>query len=105
MPASRSMAVAAGRLTRRKSIWRASRARLSARWVSRSPELFVADVALVDGRPGIRFPLFGHAGDQRRTNQLCYRYLTLLDGLRIISAEPLPGPPPRWEEISGRYTP
>ena len=44
-------------------------------------------------------------GDQRRARELRHRYLTLLlDGLHIVSGAPLPGPPPRWEEISGRYT-
>jgi AcrR family transcriptional regulator len=48
-----------------------------------------------------------HVGDQQRTSQLRQRYLALvLDGLHIPhspSAAPLPGPPPTWEEISGRY--
>ncbi|MGH2518029.1 MAG: TetR/AcrR family transcriptional regulator [Ktedonobacterales bacterium] len=44
-------------------------------------------------------------GDQRRASELRHRYLALLlDGLHIISAAPLPGPPPRWDEISGRYS-
>lgn len=47
-----------------------------------------------------------NTGDQRRASELRHRYLTLLlDGLHIVSGAPLPGPPPRWEEISGRYTP
>jgi AcrR family transcriptional regulator len=42
--------------------------------------------------------------DARRTGQLRQRYLALLlDGLHLTAA-PLPGPPPQWEEISGRYT-
>jgi AcrR family transcriptional regulator len=48
-----------------------------------------------------------HVGDQQRTSQLRQRYLALvLDGLHIPrspSTVPLPGPPPTWEEISGRY--
>lgn len=45
-----------------------------------------------------------HAGDQQRTGELRHRYLALLlDALHTLSAAPLPGPPPRWEEISGRY--
>lgn len=44
-------------------------------------------------------------GDQHRTSQLRHRYLALLlDALHLPSAAPLPGPPPRWEEISRRYT-
>jgi AcrR family transcriptional regulator len=43
-------------------------------------------------------------GDESRTNVLRHRYLALLlDGLHLPSAAPLPGPPPHWEEISGRY--
>jgi AcrR family transcriptional regulator len=43
-------------------------------------------------------------GDPQRTRQLRHRYLALLlDSLRAPSPAPLPGPPPRWEEISGRW--
>jgi AcrR family transcriptional regulator len=43
-------------------------------------------------------------GDQDRTSQLRHRYLALLlDALHTPSPEPLPGPPPTWEEISGRW--
>jgi AcrR family transcriptional regulator len=43
-------------------------------------------------------------GDRDRTRQLRRRYLALLlDGLRTPSPEPLPGPPPTWEEVSGRW--
>jgi AcrR family transcriptional regulator len=45
------------------------------------------------------------AGDQQRSSQLRQRYLALLlDALHGQSAEPLPGPPPSWDEISRRYT-
>jgi AcrR family transcriptional regulator len=44
------------------------------------------------------------AGDAGRTAQLRDRYLTLLlDGLRAAQPSPLPGPPPTWAEISGRW--
>jgi AcrR family transcriptional regulator len=43
-------------------------------------------------------------GDARRTSELRQRYLTLLlDALHTPSAAPLPGPPPRWEEIDRRW--
>jgi hypothetical protein len=43
-------------------------------------------------------------GDQGRTSQLRHRYLTLLlDALYTPSPEPLPGPSPTWEEVSGRW--
>jgi AcrR family transcriptional regulator len=43
-------------------------------------------------------------GDQERTRQLRHRYLgLLLDGLRNPSPEPLAGPPPTWQEVSGRW--
>ena len=39
-----------------------------------------------------------------RNRQLRHRYLALaLDALHKADSEKLPGPPPRWEEISGRY--
>jgi AcrR family transcriptional regulator len=43
-------------------------------------------------------------GDQERTRQLRHRYLALLlDGLHTPSPGPLPGTPPTWTEISGRW--
>jgi AcrR family transcriptional regulator len=43
-------------------------------------------------------------GDQHRTGQLRHRYLALLlDGLHTLAPGPLPGPPPSWEEIGGRW--
>jgi AcrR family transcriptional regulator len=43
-------------------------------------------------------------GDQDRTSQLRHRYLALvLDGLHAPSPAPLPGPPPTWQEVSGRW--
>ena len=42
--------------------------------------------------------------DPERTRQLRHRYLALLlDGLHTPTPEPLPGPPPTWEDISGRW--
>lgn len=47
-----------------------------------------------------------HIGGEQRARRLRQRYLALLlDGLHMRSAEALPGPPPRWEEISRRYNP
>ena len=41
-----------------------------------------------------------------RSRHLRYRYLALaLDALHSAGSEKLPGPAPRWEEISGRYQP
>ena len=43
-------------------------------------------------------------GDPDRTRQLRHRYLgLLLDGLHSPSPEPLAGPPPTWQEVSGRW--
>jgi transcriptional regulator SbtR-like protein len=43
-------------------------------------------------------------GDPDRTSQLRHRYLgLLLDGLRTPSPEPLTGPPPAWEALSGSW--
>jgi AcrR family transcriptional regulator len=42
--------------------------------------------------------------DPRRTDELRQRYLALyLDALHDATADPLPGPAPRWEEISARF--
>ncbi len=44
-------------------------------------------------------------GDAQRTSQLRHRYLALLfDALHTPTAVPLPGPPPRWEEIRERWS-
>jgi AcrR family transcriptional regulator len=43
-------------------------------------------------------------GDQRRNGELRERYLTaILDGLRAENHEPLPGPPPDWQEMYQRW--
>lgn len=45
-------------------------------------------------------------GGESRTRELRHRYLALfLDGLRADGAEPLPGPPPKPEELSSRWSP
>ncbi len=45
-------------------------------------------------------------GNKARTNQLRHRYLALLlEALRNTAGEPLPGPAPRWDEISARFAP
>jgi hypothetical protein len=45
-------------------------------------------------------------GDPARTRQLRHRYLRLLlDGLHSPSPEPLAGPPPTWQEVTGRWDP
>jgi AcrR family transcriptional regulator len=63
------------------------------------PEIEVGDISLVfEQLQAIQ------VGDEHRTSQLRHRYLTLLlDGLQLPLTAPLPGPPPMWEEISGRY--
>jgi AcrR family transcriptional regulator len=44
-------------------------------------------------------------GDVRRTHELRQRYLALaLDGLRSDAQTRLPGRPPAWDEISGRWS-
>jgi AcrR family transcriptional regulator len=44
------------------------------------------------------------APDRTRTEELRHRYLAvILDGLRTENAEPLPGPPPSWQEITERW--
>jgi AcrR family transcriptional regulator len=45
-------------------------------------------------------------GDEPRTRELRQRYLTVvLDGLGSRPGTPLPGRPPQWDELSGRWTP
>jgi AcrR family transcriptional regulator len=44
-------------------------------------------------------------GDQQRTRQLRHRYLALLlDLLKATPQEPLPGPPPHWQELDERWS-
>jgi hypothetical protein len=43
-------------------------------------------------------------GDRPRTERLRQRYLTIiLDGMRAREGTELPGPPPSWAELSGRW--
>ncbi|MFI0450755.1 TetR/AcrR family transcriptional regulator [Actinomadura sp. 6N118] len=43
-------------------------------------------------------------GDDERMNRLQHRYLELfLDSLHLADSEELPGPPPNWQELRGRY--
>jgi AcrR family transcriptional regulator len=45
-------------------------------------------------------------GDRARTEQVRQRYLAMmLDGMRARDREELPGPPPTWQELSGRWAP
>jgi AcrR family transcriptional regulator len=45
-------------------------------------------------------------GDEARTRELRRRYLALmLDGLRVGSMRPLPGPPPTDDELTSRWEP
>jgi AcrR family transcriptional regulator len=45
-------------------------------------------------------------GDDERTHELRRRYLgLLLDAVRAPSDDPLPGPPPGWEELAARWNP
>ncbi|MEV5824854.1 TetR/AcrR family transcriptional regulator [Spirillospora sp. NPDC052242] len=63
------------------------------------PEIAVGDVSvLLEHLHTIRI------GDDARMNRLQHRYLALmLDGLHLTGAEELPGPPPGWQELRGRY--
>ncbi|WP_344918465.1 TetR/AcrR family transcriptional regulator [Streptosporangium oxazolinicum] len=63
------------------------------------PGLAVADVAMVFEQIACL-----RLGDEARTAEIRDRYLTLvLDGLRLPSADPLPGPPPSVEEVNRRW--
>jgi AcrR family transcriptional regulator len=64
------------------------------------PDLMVNDIALVlEQIAAVKL------GDARRTAQLRRRYLALaLDAIRAQRDGPLPGPPPRWQELSERWT-
>ena len=44
-------------------------------------------------------------GDPQRVNQLRHRYLALLLDAVRAQGEPLPGPPPTWEELAARWNP
>lgn len=63
------------------------------------PDLEVADLGLIlEQIAAVRI------GDERRTNQLRHRYLTLvLDALRHPGTTELPGPPPTPDELASRW--
>jgi AcrR family transcriptional regulator len=63
------------------------------------PDLDVNDLSMVfEQVASIRM------GDQARTSQLRHRYLTLLlEAMRGPGDGPLPGPPPTWRELVGRW--
>lgn len=63
------------------------------------PDLDVNDLSMVfEQVASIRM------GDQARTSQLRHRYLTLLlEAMRGPGNGPLPGPPPTWPELVGRW--
>jgi AcrR family transcriptional regulator len=63
------------------------------------PDIDVNDISLLfEQLAAVRI------GNDGRTRRLRIRYLTLLlDAIRAPSPTPLPGPPPSWEEISGRF--
>jgi len=44
-------------------------------------------------------------GDEQRTLELRRRYLELLLTALRLSGDPLPGPPPSWEEMAARWNP
>ena len=64
------------------------------------PEIEVGDLSLIlEQLASLEFR------DPRRTDELRQRYLALsLDALHDTTAATLPGPPPAWEEISGRFS-
>ncbi|TDD32700.1 TetR/AcrR family transcriptional regulator [Actinomadura sp. KC06] len=63
------------------------------------PEIEVGDVSvMLEYLHSIRI------GDDERMNRLQHRYLALmLDALHLTGKEELPGPPPTWQELRGRY--
>jgi AcrR family transcriptional regulator len=63
------------------------------------PDVVVDDIALLlEQLASVR------VGDEQRTRELRHRYLALLlDALHASSGSPLPGPPPKWEEIGRRW--
>ncbi len=63
------------------------------------PEIEVGDISvLLEHLHTIRI------GDDDRMNRLQHRYLALmLDALHLTDGGELPGPPPSWQELRGRY--
>jgi AcrR family transcriptional regulator len=100
----------AGTFTPNEELYReAARAQeLNVRLVTRTrtagalrPDIEVEDIGtLLEQVATIRGP------DPERTMQLRRRYLALfLDALHLPAADPLPGPPPSWEEFQERWIP
>jgi AcrR family transcriptional regulator len=98
----------AGTFTPTEEMWREGdrAARLNHELIERAkaagvlrPEIEVGDLSLIFEQLASV-----NAGDRERAFQLRHRYLAMfLEAMRASSGEPLPGPPPRWEEISSRY--
>lgn len=63
------------------------------------PDIEVGDISvMLECLHGIRI------GDDERMNRLQHRYLALmLDSLHLTDRQKLPGPPPTWQELRGRY--
>jgi AcrR family transcriptional regulator len=63
------------------------------------PDLDVNDLSMVfEQVASVRL------GDEARTSQLRHRYLALLlEAMHGPAAAPLPGPPPTWRELAGRW--
>jgi AcrR family transcriptional regulator len=68
------------------------------------PDLAVGDLGLIfEQIAAVR------VGDERRTSELRHRYLAMFlealraDAARAAGAAPLPGPPPRPDELAGRW--
>lgn len=63
------------------------------------PDLDVNDLSMVlEQVASVRL------GDEERTAQLRHRYLALLlEAMHHPSGTPLPGPPPTWQELTGRW--
>ncbi|TMQ97528.1 TetR/AcrR family transcriptional regulator [Actinomadura soli] len=63
------------------------------------PEIQVGDISVI-----LEYLHAIRIGDDDRMNRLQHRYLALmLDALHLTGEEELPGPPPTWPELRGRY--
>jgi AcrR family transcriptional regulator len=99
----------AGTFTPTPDLWGAAEnsGRLNAELMARTKKAGVIRPDVTDADLGVIFEQLAavHEGDERRTNDLRQRYLTLiLDGMRTPPATtPLPGEPPNTDERAARW--
>jgi AcrR family transcriptional regulator len=98
----------AGTFTPTEELWRDGdrAAGLNVELIERTKAAGVLRPSIVVGDMTLIFEQLAaiDVGDLERTRQLRHRYMAmLLEAMRNTSGDPLPGPAPKWEEITARF--